>query len=96
MEEVAEADVVGAVVLNSVIKIWVSILNLAFSPFKLSHEELKKIDEIHKLKEEFPSLRVVGRGTIVIDPKEIINSPKFQEDRRKASEMIRQLNERNR
>lgn len=71
------------------------ILNSVSGWFKPSPEEQANIDKISEFIKEFPSARVVGRGTIVVNPAEIRNSKKFQEDLRLASSLVRDLNSKN-
>ena len=71
------------------------ILNLISVCFKPSPEEQANIDKISEFVKEFPSARVVGRGTVVVDPAEIRNSKKFQEDLKRASSLVRDLNSKN-
>ena len=39
------------------------------------------------------SMRVVGRGTVVVDPKEICNSPQFRADLVRSRQLIEMKNE---
>lgn len=51
-----------------------------------SKEDIKLINLI---KNSYKTLRVVGRGTIVVDPSEVSNTKEFKEALIKASELIR-------
>lgn len=44
---------------------------------------------INLIKNSYNTLRVVGRGTIIIDPTEVSNTKEFKEALTKASELIR-------
>lgn len=52
-------------------------------------EEKKLIEAIRNAPK---SLRVVGRGTIVVDPAEIANSPGFKRDLQRAKELVEYQN----
>lgn len=42
--------------------------------FRSTEEQQRTVDAIKKLKNKYPSFKVVGRGTIVISPKDITSS----------------------
>ncbi|TWI53044.1 hypothetical protein IQ22_02883 [Pseudomonas duriflava] len=50
-----------------------------------SEEELKLAQTINN---SYKSLRVVGRGTIRIDPEEIFESPEFKQDLARAKRLV--------
>jgi len=52
--------------------------------FGVSEEKRKTIDSIRRLKEKYPSLKVVGRGTLVISPQEISSTKEHKEILSKA------------
>ncbi len=64
-----------------------------FSFFDRRSEYEKQDDErmIEAIRNGPKSMRVVGRGTIVVDPEEIYNSPQFRADLEKARVLIEQL-----
>lgn len=43
---------------------------------------------IELVKNSYSTLRVVGRGTIMIDPSEVYDSPEFKESQKKAKEIV--------
>lgn len=62
-----------------------AILNWLFSP-SFSEDEQKLIDALKE--NNMTSQRVVGRGTLVVDVKEVRSSPKFQEYARRAKQIV--------
>lgn len=54
--------------------------NLFFGFFKPSDEDIKIFSEIHDFIEKHPSTKVVGRGTIIVEPSEITSTDSFQDD----------------
>lgn len=55
-----------------------------------SKQTLRLIDLV---KRSYKSVRVVGRGTIKIDPAEIRATPEFKEAQRKAAEIVERSRE---
>lgn len=53
-------------------------------------EEKKFVRDIKGMKELYPSLKVVGRGTVTIQPIEILQSPAFKIQFEKADDLIKQ------
>lgn len=56
--------------------------------FKPSEEDQKIINEIDDLIKEYPSIKVVGRGTIVVEPSDITTSQSFIDDISEAKKLV--------
>lgn len=59
------------------------LVSLGLAP---SDSDIKLRDLVNK---SYKSVRVVGRGTVVIDPAEVTATPEFQAARRQAAEIVR-------
>jgi hypothetical protein len=47
---------------------------------KLSADSKLLAEQVRNAKKKYPSLKVVGRGTVTVNPSSIVNSASFQED----------------
>jgi hypothetical protein len=56
--------------------------------FQPSEKDQKIISEIDALIKQYPSIKVVGRGTIVIEPSDITSSKSFQDDVLQAKQLV--------
>ncbi|ENA36593.1 MULTISPECIES: hypothetical protein [Pseudomonas] len=54
--------------------------------FRAPSEEERKLAQT--INNSYKSLRVVGRGTIRIDPEEVFDSPEFKQDLDRAKRLI--------
>lgn len=59
------------------------LVGLGLAP---SESDRKLRDLVNK---SYKSVRVVGRGTIVIDPSEVAATPEFKEARARAADIVR-------
>lgn len=59
------------------------LVHLGLAPSK---SDMKLRDLVNK---SYASVRVVGRGRVVIDPKEVIASPEFKAARRQAERIVK-------
>ncbi|MEQ1602514.1 MAG: hypothetical protein HOP04_08050 [Methylophilaceae bacterium] len=57
--------------------------------FEPSLEERELVDKINSIKKSYPSLKVVGRGTVMINPRDITESNNFKEDLKRAKILVR-------
>lgn len=55
-------------------------------------ESDKKLRDL--VNNSYKSVRVVGRGTVVIDPREVVQTPEFKAAREQAAAIVRQHNDR--
>lgn len=56
-------------------------------------ENDQRLEDLKKLVEQsYDSVRVVGRGTVKIDPKEVRNTKEFKEARKKARKIFNEYN----
>jgi hypothetical protein len=56
------------------------------------HEKQEEIKILNAIRNGPKSMRVVGRGTVVVDPEEIANSPSFKRDLERARLLVEHCN----
>jgi hypothetical protein len=56
--------------------------------FKSTEEQQKTVAAIQELKTKYPSFKVVGRGTIVISPRDITSSDAHKRIIEKAGKLV--------
>jgi hypothetical protein len=56
------------------------------------HEKQEEIKMLDAIRNGPKSMRVVGRGTVVVDPEEIANSPSFKRDLERARLLVEHCN----
>lgn len=57
--------------------------------FSISDEDMEFTNKIQELRKDYPSLKVVGRGGIYVDPQEIIDSPEFKKNLDNTKKLIK-------
>lgn len=62
------------------------LVKLGLAP---SERDLKLKRLVEKSYKSYPSIRVVGRGTVKIDPDEVRNTPEFKTARAKAKLIVK-------
>ena len=72
-----------------------SLLSKIFNFFDTRSDYEKRKDEriLQAIRNGPKSMRVVGRGAVVVDPEEIVDSPQFQRDLKRATELVRNNNQ---
>lgn len=65
------------------------LLKYIKSKLALPDEEMARISRARELRKKYPSIKVVGRGTLVIDPRDIIESDSFKEDLAKVERLVK-------
>lgn len=65
--------------------------------FDMRSESEKREDEriLENIRNAPKSMRVVGRGLVVVDPKEIVESEQYQAAVKRAAELVDKLNKQN-
>lgn len=68
------------------------LLTKIFNFFDTRSDYEKRKDEqiLESIRNAPKSIRVTRRGGITVDPEEIVNSPGFQRDLKRAAELVRQ------
>lgn len=64
------------------------ILKFIKNILSLSEDEMARLSRAKELRKKYPSIRVVGRGTIIINPKDIIDSQSFKNDLNRCHNII--------
>jgi hypothetical protein len=54
-----------------------------------TEEEKRKVAAIKKIREKYPSMKVVGRGTVILSPNEVTSSPNFKANVARAEKLAK-------
>lgn len=65
------------------------LLKYIKSKLALSDEEMARISRAREIRKKYPSIRVVGRGTVVINPQDIVDSDSFKSDLARVESIVK-------
>ena len=58
---------------------------------KPTDDEKRRVEAIKKIKQKYPSMKVVGRGTVILSPSEITSSQSFKDNVARAEKLVQKV-----